>query len=383
MMATQNHSPHQHWDCIIIGAGAAGMMCAATAGYGGASVLILDHAPKAGSKIRISGGGKANFTNLNIHPEHYICHNPHFVKSALSRYNPFDFIALVERHGIAYETREKGKLFCKHRASDLIQMLRTECDWAGVQFQLNTPVLQVKINPQDDSQGYLLQTQRGDFTCQKLVIATGGLSFPKLKATGFGYQIAQQFGIPVRPQRPGLVPLILQGSWAEHCQQLAGMSLEVSIQIANHTFTDALLFTHQGISGPAILQASNYWQKGEPLTINLLPQTAVLTELKQLKAQNGNLKTWLSQFWPKRFVETWLSQTKLTIPKLAEAKDAQLNSLAQHLTQWQLFPKDTAGYHKAEVTLGGVETDAISSKTFEAKQQPNLYFIGEVLDVTG
>ncbi len=368
-----------NWDCIIIGAGAAGMMCAATAGYGGASVLVVDHAPKAGAKIRISGGGKANFTNLNITPEHYICHNPHFVKSALSRYTQFDFIELVERHGVAYEEREKGKLFCKRRASDLIQLLRTECDWAGVQFQLNTPILQV----QTASEGYQLQTQQGTLYCQQLVIATGGLSFPKLKATGFGYQLAQQFGLPVRPQRPGLVPLILQGSWAEHCAQLAGISLEVSITIAGRTFTDAMLFTHHGISGPAILQASNYWQKGEPLTINLLPNSNVLAELKQLKANNGNLKRWLSQFWPKRFVETWLAQTPSPGQKLAEIKDAQLESYAQQLTQWQLFPKETAGFSKAEVTLGGVDTDAVSSKTFEAKQQPRLYFIGEVLDVTG
>lgn len=371
----------KNWDCIIIGAGAAGMMCAATAGYGGASVLVVDHAPKAGAKIRISGGGKANFTNLNISPEHYICHNPHFVKSALSRYTQFDFIELVERHGVEYEEREKGKLFCKHRASDLIQLLRTECDWAGVQFQLNTPILQV----QTTSEGYQMQAQQDTLYCQQLVIATGGLSSPKLKATGFGYQLAQQFGLPVRPQRPGLVPLILQSSWAEHCAQLAGISLEVSITLAGHTFQEAMLFTHHGISGPAVLQASNYWQKGEPLIINLLPNSSVLAELKQLKAHNGNLKRWLSQFWPKRFVETWLAQSPLLKPgqKLAEIKDAQLESYAQQLTQWQLFPKETAGFSKAEVTLGGIDTDAVSSKTFEAKQQPGLYFIGEVLDVTG
>ena len=344
----------QHWDCIIIGAGA---------------------------KIRISGGGKANFTNLNLTPEHYICQNPHFVKSALSRYTPFDFIELVERHGIEYEEREKGKLFCKHRASDLIQMLRTECDWAGVQFQLNTPIESIKAH----AKGYLLSTPQGTFTCRNLVIASGGRSFPKLKATGFGYQIAQQFHLPVRPQRPGLVPLILQGSWAEQCPALAGISLEVRIQIGHQTFTEALLFTHQGISGPAVLQASNYWQKGAPLTIDLLPQINVVEQLQRLKAQNGQLKRWLTQFWPKRFVEIWLNHYPLLQKgqPLAEIKDAELQRYAQQLTQWQLFPKEIAGYDKAEVTLGGVDTDAVSSKTFEAKSQPGLYFIGEVLDVTG
>ncbi len=377
-------------DCVIIGAGAAGMMCAATAGYAGASVLVVDHAPKAGAKIRISGGGKANFTNLNVTPEHYICRNPHFVKSALSRYRNQDFIELVERHGMAYEVREGGKLFCKEQASDLIQVLRTECDWAGVAFSLKTKVLSVT---QQES-GFALQclTAEGErqILAKQLVVATGGLSFPKLKATGLGYELAKQFGLSVLPTRPGLVPLILQGHWAAQCEQLAGVSLAVRMTVADRAFEEAMLFTHHGISGPAVLQASNYWQKGEAITINLLPQfstEALEQALLDLKQQNGRLATWLGQFWPKRFVKAWLDFAPLiegqTVPKMAEVKNETLQAYAHRLQSWSLFPKETAGYDKAEVTLGGVDTDECSSQTMEAKKVSGLYFIGEVLDVTG
>lgn len=370
-------TPNQNWDVIILGAGASGMMCAATAGYRGKRVLVLDHAPKAGAKIRISGGGKCNFTNHDVSPKNYICQNPHFVKSALARYKPQDFIDLVERHNLAYETRELGKLFCQNRASDLIQILRTECDWAQVQFLLNTTLTQVNAL----NNGYQLQTSQGTFNTQSLVVATGALSFPKLKATGIGYDIAQQFGLKVHPKSPGLVPLSFEGRWLDLCQNLSGSALEVAISVQDQTFTQAMLFTHQGLSGPAILQASNYWKKGQPIHINLLPTLDIESELQTLKKTASSLTTFLNQHFPKKFTQAWL--TLHPLENLANQTDDIIHAYAQQLANWQLYPSDTGGYHKAEVTLGGVDTNEISSKTFEALNQPGLYFIGEVLDVTG
>lgn len=367
----------QDWDVIILGAGASGMMCAATAGYRGKRVLVLDHAPKAGAKIRISGGGKCNFTNHNVSPKNYICQNPHFVKSALARYKPQDFIDLVDRHGLSYETRELGKLFCLERASDLIQILRTECDWAQVEFLLNTPITQVSAL----EKGYQLQTPQGTFRTKSLVVATGALSFPKLKATGIGYDIAQQFGLKVHQKLPGLVPLSFEGRWLEFCQNLSGSALNVAISVQDQTFTEALLFTHQGISGPAVLQASNYWQKGQPLSINLLPKLDIEAELQTLKKTAGSLTKFLNQHFPKKLTQAWLILHPFE--DLANQSNEAIHAYAQQLANWQLYPSDTGGYDKAEVTLGGVDTDEVSSKTFEALKQPGLFFIGEVLDVTG
>jgi len=376
-------------DVVIIGAGAAGLMCAATAGYRGRSVLVLDHAPKAAAKIRISGGGKCNFTNQTVTSEDYLCHNPHSVKSALARYQPEDFIELVERHGVDYEVRDAGKYFCANRAGDLIHLLLTECDWAGVQLQLKENIVQVvdlKAQSPSSNEAYQVDTQTQQIQCQSLVIATGGLSFSKLKASGFGYDIAKQFGMPVLPKRPGLVPLVMADKLLVFCQKLSGLSLEVSITVQMDTGTvsvnEAMLFTHFGFSGPAVLKISNYWQAGSALEINLLPQLNLLAELQNLKARNGNLKTWLNQFWPKKFTQAWAEFH--TLPeKLAETANEQLAILAEQISRWQIYPAKTAGYDKAEVTLGGVDTSAISSKTMESLKQPNLYFIGEVLDVTG
>jgi len=376
-------------DVVIIGAGAAGLMCAATAGYRGRSVLVLDHAPKAAAKIRISGGGKCNFTNETVTSEDYLCHNPHFVKSALARYQPEDFIELVERHGVDYEVRDAGKYFCANRAGDLIHLLLTECDWAGVQLQLKENIVQVvdlKAQSPSSNEAYQVDTQTQQIQCQSLVIATGGLSFSKLKASGFGYDIAKQFGMPVLPKRPGLVPLVMADKLLVFCQKLSGLSLEVSITVQMDTGTvsvnEAMLFTHFGFSGPAVLKISNYWQAGSALEINLLPQLNLLAELQNLKARNGNLKTWLNQCWPKKFTQAWAEFH--TLPeKLAETANEQLAILAEQISRWQIYPAKTAGYDKAEVTLGGVDTSAISSKTMESLKQPNLYFIGEVLDVTG
>lgn len=368
----------QDWDVIILGAGAAGLMCSATAGYQGLSVLVIDHAPKAAAKIRISGGGKCNFTNLDVTPKNYICRNPHFVKSALSRYPSSAFIELVERHGLEYEERELGKLFCADRASDLIQILRTECGWAGVQFSLKNSVEKVAYH----DQCYQVLTSQGRFSAQRLVVATGARSFPKLKASGFGYELAEQFGLQVLPQRPGLVPLNFSGKWQQRCAELSGLSLDVAVTAGSMRFAEAMLFTHQGISGPAVLQASNYWREGEAIEVDLMPTVDVLAELKKLRQGAGSLAKWLHEFWPKRFVNFWLALYPLQ-SEPANCSDAQLEAYARLLAHWELYPSQTGGYDKAEVTLGGVDTDEVSSKTFEAKKQPGLYFIGEVLDVTG
>lgn len=367
-----------HYQIIILGAGASGLMCAATAGYQGKSVLVIDHAPKAAAKIRISGGGKCNFTNLEVTPNHFICQNSHFVKSALSRYPSSAFIELVERHGLEFEERELGKLFCKERASDLIQILRTESDWAGAQVLTHCALNEVEFN----NNQYQLSTSQGNFIADKLVVATGALSFPKLKATGIGYDIAKQFGLNVIATSPGLVPLVFEGKWQERIAALSGLALDVNVSCETQAFKEAILFTHNGLSGPGILQISNYWQLGKTIQIDLLPGLVVLDELKALKQSGQSIQKWLNQYWPKRFTQAWLEWFPIE-NQLSNLTDEALIDYAQKLTQWTLYPNDTAGYDKAEVTLGGVDTDEVSSKTFEAKKQPGLYFIGEVLDVTG
>lgn len=373
-----------NWDVVIIGAGASGLMCAATAGYQGKNVLLLDHAPKAAAKIRISGGGKCNFTNLEVTPANFICANPHFVKSALSRYPSSAFIELVERHGLAYQQRELGKLFCKERASDLIQILRTECVWAGVSIQVKTAIQSVRFNDLDGSnnaKNFSIQTENGVIHAPKLVIATGALSFPKLKATGFGYDIAKQFGLNVIDQSPGLVPLVFSGKWQTRFAELSGLAMDVCVTAGGKRFKEAILFTHTSLSGPGILQASNYWQTGEKIAINLLPDVDVYQNLLAIKQAGGTLSKWLNQYWPKRFTQMWLELHPLD--NMANASNESLKDYAEQITHWALYPEKTAGYDKAEVTLGGIDTDEVSSKTFEAKKQAGLYFIGEVLDVTG
>lgn len=370
-----------HYDVIIIGAGAAGLMCAATAGYQGKSVLVLEHAPKAAAKIRISGGGKCNFTNLDVTPQNYICNNPHFVKSALSRYPSSAFIELVERHGLQYEERDLGKLFCEHRAADLIQILRTECDWAGAQIAVKQTIQQVVY-----AHGHYIvriqDTELKTLSTPKLVVATGALSFPKLKASGWGYELAKQFGLEVVATRPGLVPLVFTGKWQQRLGALTGLAMEVEVSCETQRFKEAVLFTHQGLSGPGILQASNYWHPGQPISINLLPDIDVLASLKRGREQALSFSKWAQQFWTKRFAQAWMAWFAIE-NALANLSDEQIQQMAQQIQNWQLYPDDTAGYDKAEVTLGGVNTDEISSKTLEAKKQPGLYFIGEVLDVTG
>lgn len=368
----------QEWDVVVVGAGASGLMCATTAGYQGKSVLVIDHAPKAAAKIRISGGGKCNFTNVDVSPTNFICQNPHFVKSALSRYPSSAFIELVERHDLAFEQRELGKLFCTERASDLIQILRTEADWAGVTVLTKCSI--VKLDYVNEN--YQIQTSEGVFTTAKLVVATGALSFPKLKATGLGYDIAKQFGLNVIDTLPGLVPLVFEDKWLQRILALSGLALDVTVSAGKQSFQEAILFTHNGLSGPGILQVSNYWQTGKPIQINLLPGLVILDELKQLKQSGDSISKWLNLHWPKRFTQAWLEWFPID-NQLSNLTDEAIAEYAEQIQNWTLYPSDTAGYDKAEVTLGGVDTNEVSSKTFESNKQPGLYFIGEVLDVTG
>lgn len=374
-------APSSFWDVIVIGASASGMMCAATAGYRGKRVLVLDHAPKAGAKIRISGGGKCNFTNRQVTPANYHCQNPHFVKSALARYPSTAFIELVERHGIDYEEREHGQLFTLNGAGEIIAMLRTECDWAGVELLLNCSINEVVPHPTGEGadSGYMLHTSQGVFGTDKLVIATGALSFPKLKASDLGYRIAKQFDLPMIAVRPGLVGLNIDlPNWSE----LAGIALPATLSCEGRSWTRNLLFTHTGMSGPATLQISNVWQTGRSIQLNLLPELDIVAAVLTLKAQNKELRPWLRSQLPKRLADYYWQLYPLD-GKPAELSDDSLRQWAQALQHWTLTPSGTDGYHKAEVTVGGIDTQTISSKNMEALTQPGLYFIGEVLDVTG
>ncbi|RLV58740.1 NAD(P)/FAD-dependent oxidoreductase [Parashewanella curva] len=371
----------QRFDVIIIGAGAAGLMCAATAGYRGRNVLVLDHAKQAGKKILISGGGRCNFTNRNVEPNNYVCGNPHFVKSALARYSSQDFIELVERHGVDYHERDHGQLFCNDSAKDIVNILMTECDWAGAKVQLRTEILSVIKK----EAGFELSTSDGDFSCESLVIATGGLSMPKLGATPFGYKIAEKFGLNVLPTSAGLVPFTWHSDDKQMFEPLSGIAVPSTITAKNGMqFSEALLFTHRGISGPAVLQISSYWQPGETIEINLLPNMDAEQALFQQREKHPkqSLRNTLSQWLPKRLVETLFNEALLD-KALNQLIHAEVDQLVKDLHQWQLLMNGTEGYRTAEVTLGGVDTNELSSKTMESKNVAGLYFIGEVMDVSG
>ncbi len=372
----------QKVDVIIIGAGAAGLMCAATAGYRGKQVLVLDNAKKAGRKILISGGGKCNFTNLKVEPRHYLCQNPHFVKSALARYPSSQFIELIERHGVDYEERKHGQLFALNSAKDILDVLLTECDWAGVEIKLKT---EINLIEKVDT-GFILQTSAGVFSCDSLVVATGGLSMPKLGATPFGYQIAKQFGLKVLPTTAGLVPFTWHQSEKTLFEPLSGISMPVAVRsVSGVEFKEDMLITHRGLSGPVMLQVSSYWQPGEPIYINLLPELNIAESLNSLREQQPkmSLKNALSRLLVKRFVEAWLSHQKFQDCPLNQIGHSEWNRLSQALGCWPLLMNGTEGYRTAEVTLGGVDTNELSSKDMSAKKVPGLYFIGEVMDVTG
>jgi len=373
----------QDRDVIVIGAGAAGLMCAYNAGYRGRDVLVLDNAKKAGRKVLISGGGRCNFTNNNIDTKAFICNNSHFVKSALSRFTAWDFIDLIERHGVAFHERDHGQLFCDDSAKDIVDMLHTECEWAGVKIQLRTDILSID----KDAEGlFHLTTNQGDYRCKSLVVATGGLSMPKLGATPYGYKVAQQFGLDIVETKAGLVPFTLHKEDKEKYAELSGISLPVRITTADGTsFQEALLFTHRGLSGPSVLQVSSYWNPGEAISIDLLPDASILTILQSLTESHPNqaLKTALSQVLPKRLVAIFYQDELLPDCSLKQLMHKDLAAIEIQIHQWQVKPNGTEGYRTAEVTLGGVDTDALSSKTMEAKSVSGLYFIGEVVDVSG
>jgi predicted Rossmann fold flavoprotein len=370
-----------HLQVIIIGAGAAGLMAAIEAGKRGRQVLVLDHANKAGKKILMSGGGRCNFTNLDTSPKNFISHNPHFCKSALSRYTPKHFIDLVRQHSIPFHEKTLGQLFCDNKSMDILNMLLTECKTVNASIQLNTNIH--KISKLAD-RTFNLETSHGNFQCESLVIATGGLSIPTMGASPFGYKIAEQFGIKIWPTRAGLVPFTLHVQEKEKLAELSGISVESIVKNAAQEFHENILFTHRGLSGPAILQLSSYWNPGETIEINLLPHINLLAILKQAqKEKNAQLlKTFLFDYLPKRVVETFFDATLLN-QSLSNTSYKQFEKITQQLQAWKVLPNATEGYRTAEVTLGGIDCDAISSKTMEANNIPGLYFVGEVLDVTG
>lgn len=371
-------------EVVIIGAGAAGLMCAIEAGKRGRKVLVLDHANKVGKKILMSGGGRCNFTNEQITPSRYLSHNPHFCKSALSRYTQWDFIDLVKKHKIPFHEKTLGQLFCDNSSKDIVNLLLTECEAAGVTIKLNTGVLSIQKIENNPDVRFIITTAQHKIECQSLVIASGGLSIPTMGASPFGYHIAEQFGIKVWPTRAGLVPLTLHVEDKERLNELSGVSCPSTVQNDKISFTEDLLLTHRGLSGPAILQISSYWQPGEAITITLEPELDLFEHLKQAKnhTPKRSLSTILNELFPKRLVEIFVDPALLS-SQLANLSDKILESISNYFQAWVIKPNGTEGYRTAEVTLGGVDCDAISSKTMEALQVPGLFFIGEVLDVTG
>lgn len=396
--------PTHRFDAIILGAGAAGLFCAARAGQRGLRVLLIDHYPRVAEKVRISGGGRANFTNRDLDPaaphKHFISANPQFCRSALARFTPQDFIALLEQHGVPWHEKHKGQLFCDRSAEDLIDLLLAECDAAPAHgglverwqpCQVRRVEFQAESADQADSASagsYQVDSDRGAAAAPALVVATGALSIPKIGASSLGFDIARQFGLKVTDTRPGLVPLTFDGAaWAPYAQ-LAGLSLPVHIGTGDRKqrvrFHEDLLFTHRGLSGPAVLQISSYWRPGMPIVIDLAPEIDLAAELLAAKAQSRKrIVNVLASWLPQRLAEAWVAQDAAWQRPINEASDKTLAQLAERLQHWSLTPTGTEGYKKAEVTVGGVDTRALSSQTLEARRQPGLYFIGEVVDVTG
>jgi len=378
----------QQFDVVVVGAGAAGLFCAGVAGQRGLKVLVIDHAAKVAEKIRISGGGRCNFTNRDLDVrqphKHFLSENPNFCRSALSRYTPGDFIALLQREGIAFHEKHKGQLFCDRSADDIIQLLLKECEKGGVTRWQPCGVQAVRHG----AGGYELDTDQGLVQSRALVIATGGLSIPKIGATDFGYRIARQFGLKIVETRPALVPLTFDGAaWAPYAG-LAGLALPVQIETGNKkermAFLEDLLFTHRGLSGPGVLQISSYWKPGTPIRINLAPEQDLTERLAEAKLHSRKLiSNELAALLPNRLAEAWAGQDPAWQRPVNEASDKALAALAERLARWELNPTGTEGYAKAEVTAGGVDTRELSSQTLEAQKQPGLYFIGEVVDVTG
>ncbi len=383
-----------HFDAVVIGAGAAGLFCAAQAGQRGLKVLLLDHSAKVAEKIRISGGGRCNFTNIGTTPANFLSENPHFCRSALSRYTPQDFIGLLQRHQVPFHEKHKGQLFCDRSAEDIINLLLAECDAGGVTRWQPCQVRGISSTGDADVPNYHIDSDRGLISTPQLVIATGGLSIPKIGATDFGYRIARQFGLRMVTPRPALVPLTFDAeAWLPYAQ-LAGLALPVLIDTCPPdatpkqrkkavVFAEDLLFTHRGLSGPAVLQISSFWQEGQPIHINLAPGVDLPTLLLRAKATSKKLiANELAALVPSRLAETWTAQNPALQRPICDATDKSLESLAGQLADWALLPNGSEGYRKAEVTVGGVDTRDLSSQTMESKQK-GLYFIGEVVDVTG
>jgi predicted Rossmann fold flavoprotein len=378
-----------HADVIILGAGGAGMMCAIHAGKNDRKVLLLDHSAKLGGKILISGGGRCNFTNTGAGPANYVSKNPHFAKSALARYTPSDFIALVQEHGISFHEKKLGQQFCDLSAQQIVDMLRTEVLRAGAEIRLNCKILGVEhlppSLPETPDIRFRVETSQGSFTCRSLVIATGGLSIPKIGATGLGYEIARQFGLKLIERAPALDGFVLSDQDSARFQGLAGVSFDSSITVHDITFREAILFTHAGLSGPATLQASLHWNPGDPVKVDLLPGLDPFKWfLSRKKVGNKSLvRNLLSDLLPARLAERFCELHFPDERPLPDVSEKELKAFCELLKAWTFIPKATVGYSKAEVTRGGVDTDELSSKTLECKKVPGLYFIGEVVDVTG
>lgn len=369
------------FDVVIIGGGAAGLMCAAVAGKRGRKVLLIEHAEKVGKKILISGGGRCNFTNLHTSPANYLSENPHFCKSALSRYTPYDFIALVEQYGIAYHEKTLGQLFCNDSSRQIVQMLESECRLGGVEFWIGCDIQAVTHNADGT---FTVKTARGDVSIESLVIATGGLSIPKMGATDFGQRLAKQFGLRLTPMKPALVPITTDEA-AHGFSAISGVSLDAGAECNGTAFRENILFTHRGLSGPAVLQVSSYWERGETILFNTAPTLNFEQLWQEHRSSKTTLKNVLAQYLPKRFVEAFCD---VYAHDIANTPFSNLplkgyTALAERLQAWSITPNGTEGYAKAEVTAGGVDTNELSSKTMESKNVRGLYFIGEVVDVTG
>ena len=369
----------KNYDVVIIGAGAAGLMCALTAGQRGRKVLVLDHAERMGNKILISGGGSCNFTNLYLESEHYISENPHFCKSALSRFSQYDFISLVEKYNISYEQRQAGQLFCNGNSVEILNLLLEECRLSDVKIQNRSTIKKI------EKEGYFtIKANSETYSTESLVIATGGLSMPAKGASGFGYEVAEQFGLKVLSRQPGLVPLTFNRDDLDDFSDLAGISADAVVSCNGQSFREAILFTHRGLSGPAILQISNYWQPGDEIVINLLPDIDLTETIKQWQKERPRteLKNLIGELLTKRIAHRWLERWHHNKP-VNQYNEKEINEVAAIFHAWHIKPSDTEGYRTAEVTRGGVDTNELSSKTFEASKVNGLYFIGEVVDVTG
>ena len=369
-------------DVVIIGGGAAGLFCAITAGKRGRKVVVLEHSDRIGKKIAISGGGRCNFTNLNTGAENFISHNPHFCKSALARYPPSDFVALVEKHGIAYHEKKLGQLFCDGSSREIIEMLLREASDAGVEIRCGSSFRAVKKTVRSDREFFEVETNNEQFTAESLVVATGGLSIPPLGATDLGYRLARQFDLAIVPPRAALVPFILLSATQRELQPLSGISLDAVVSCRGQEFRENILITHRGLSGPAILQISSYWRPGDAIAINLLPEHDAVKLLLEAENRETTLANFLSQFLPRRFANAWCAMNFESLA-LKRYTPSQVADIARRLQHWEVTPVGTEGYKKAEVTAGGVSTAELSSQSMEVKSVPGLYFIGEVVDVTG